>query len=72
MKLCKDCRWANQVGPYCECRHPEVMLPAERSPVTGEMTEPILRECGIARISQECGPDGKMWEPKESGPKGFV
>jgi hypothetical protein len=73
MKLCKDCRWADdqEYGAWM-CRHPQAMHRAERSTVTGEMEEPSPRHCKLARCTPPCDLDGALWEPEEDNPWGFV
>jgi hypothetical protein len=76
MKLCTGCRWADdqEYGDWM-CHHPQVMSPARRSPVTGEVEEPKPTPCWWARGAEECDAEGKLWEPKgaePAKPAGFV
>jgi hypothetical protein len=73
MKLCKDCRYAEQSKWDWTCLHPSAVNPAEVNPVTGEETAPYALSCEVMRNALfACGPEGKFWEPIEYTSKGFV
>jgi hypothetical protein len=79
MTFCKDCRWADMI--YAKhgdglCLHPLVQRPPEIDPVTG-VSRSHRWLCSSERsLATICGPDGKLWEPKdgqeEQKPAGFV
>lgn len=65
IKLCKDCRWFSEIpgAPLwfissAECTNPATMI---RDYVRGDHT---TSTCASARL-YPCGPDGKLWEPRE-------
>lgn len=74
MKLCKDCKWIS-VGRLLWRRHWDDArcrkLPDRYSAkkfVVGidRLEHDDFQICGWARCEYgECGPDGKLWEPKE-------
>jgi hypothetical protein len=59
MKLCKDCKHFKHIRgtPYDACHDPE----ARREPVSGTAFAEFERRDG------NCGPEGKLFEPKPIG-----
>jgi hypothetical protein len=72
MKLCKDCRFVEQLGrttTFYYCRHPLTQRPPRQNPVTGEM-ETINVTCDTERmLGTQCGPDGTLWQSKDDLPE---
>lgn len=62
-KLCKDCKWMDQVDAVC-CR-----LAPSFSLVWGRREDPILTSCYTERttgpLANLCGPEGRYWEAKD-------
>jgi hypothetical protein len=73
---CKDCRHVetrDRDWHSWECHHPKALMPASINPMTGAAAEPYGRSCFLMRsLVFDCGPGGKLWEPKEDLPRGFV
>lgn len=81
MKLCVDCRHHKELvyrkltatdGPVLEVEHMCTAREVEEcSPVTGELMKFGMVRCDGERVfyyGTHCGPDGKLWEPKEKPP----
>lgn len=71
MKLCKDCRYfmpADDTSVMERCSHRQAVWSAGPDMVTGNPAEEKPSYCMIMRWSNgACGPDGKLWEPKDVG-----
>ena len=67
--LCKDClysknEWWNFMGRH-GYRCQKSLVPPKFDLVTGKMEQkPYMNSCGVARIQEPCGPEGKLWTPK--------
>ena len=70
MKFCKDCRWfykqdgvARDPHNYSKCMQPILHRLGNVSPVTGELTPPILPYADATPAENgACGPDAKLFE----------
>jgi hypothetical protein len=74
MKLCDDCKWMrphpNDPDPmWSKCHHPASHYQTT-SPIDGSTHEGLLN-CDHMRMLR-CGPDGKLFEPRDGGGMGFV
>jgi hypothetical protein len=72
MKLCRDCRWAEDrcatltlhLPTDWICRHPTAQMPPIDY-VTGAPQNPRVTECLTMRQNSSlCGPEGRYWEPR--------
>jgi hypothetical protein len=66
MKLCKDCRWISGATHSALCDHPKAHY---QDVITGRVIEHRW-QCETFRMPGPmfaCGPNGKLWEPKEGG-----
>jgi hypothetical protein len=69
VRLCIDCRWCSGKTEDALCQHPKTPF-REASLVTGRVIEKPW-PCNVVRMHGPlfaCGPDGKLWEPKEDAP----
>lgn len=76
MKLCKDCRWISRttterlfgVWVGAKCTNPAIgKEPIRTDPTTGKPEGGEWAYCSINRMhsSDDCGYDGKLWEPQK-------
>lgn len=59
MKLCKDCKYYSQFSWYC--KHDKAIM--YFNPVNGKADYWFAE---VMREGRECGPNAKLFEPKES------
>jgi hypothetical protein len=72
MKLCRDCRWAEDRGATLLqhhaydwiCRHPAALRMPPPDYVTGAPQDPRVTDCiGMRQDwAGACGPQGRYWE----------
>jgi hypothetical protein len=74
MKLCRDCRWAEDRCATLTlhhptdwiCRHPTAQRVPPIDYVTGAPQDPRVTECLTMRQNSSlCGHEGRYWEPRE-------
>ena len=79
-KLCRDCQFyylpgdAMAIGSprfWAECQHSAARRETGPDLVTGAPAVARQRSCDEMRVASLCGPDGKLFEPKD-GAVGFV
>ena len=71
MKLCKDCHHfmpADDTSVMERCSHRQAAWTTGPDLVMGNQPQTKQSYCMSMRgASGECGPDGKLWEPKDAG-----
>jgi hypothetical protein len=78
MKICKDCRWAEDQGSrrysFWICQHPTALWQEPPDLVTGEQPAPKQIACQTIRCLEKnpdgevwCGPEARYWEAKVIG-----
>jgi hypothetical protein len=72
MKLCKDCRWAERISATFPddyyCNQPQFQRAPYIHPISGEEMHPRWLCSSERSLGTKCGPDGKLWEPKNGAP----
>jgi hypothetical protein len=66
-RACRDCRWVfvpptTDRAMAMKCFHPRI---AFNDSISGDL---IGMPCRVIRISSNCGPRGKLWEPRPPRP----
>ena len=72
VNFCINCRWHKPRAVFAECHHPALPRRIETDPVDG-VTAELPHHCISERQPHRaCGPDAKLFEPKDGGRVGFV
>jgi hypothetical protein len=58
MNACRECRFFDDEWGF-QCRHPQIIVP---DAIHGA----VMQGCREARKTEPCGPDGKLWERRQS------